>query len=405
MRFHPWLPLTLILIGGASPLLAVTPHLVKDINPIPQEEGSEPSGFVTGLGLAFFSASDREAGTELWRTDGTLTGTFRLTDACPGECSSRFRLMAFSDQSYFFLAFGSSGEDLWVTDGTPAGTFRLTSSLRFLDGGGWRVWVASQRILYFAADDGIHGRELWRSDGTPGGTFLVADLRPGSEGSSVDELRSFNGRVFFRANDGQQGPALWTSDGTPQGTRLVRRVPDSFFGVGPRLLRVAGRTLYFVGPITRSGTQLWRSDGTTRGTVPLLNLKVRPGSIDTYLDFTVVNDRLFFVADAKGQGQELWVTDGTGKGTRQLTSYARTEAFLDSALFLPRQTLGKRMVFVADDGPHGVEPWVTDGTARGTVLLRDVCPGACSGAIPGLVVAGNLLYFRGTDSVHGSERR
>ena len=83
MRFHPWLPLTLILIGGASPLFSLTPHLVKDINPIPHEEGSEPSGFVTGLGLAFFSASDREAGTELWRTDGTLPGTFRLIDACP----------------------------------------------------------------------------------------------------------------------------------------------------------------------------------------------------------------------------------------------------------------------------------------------------------------------------------
>jgi len=38
-----------------------------------------------------------------------------------------------------------------------------------------------------------------------------------------------------------------------------------------------------------------------------------------------------------------------------------------------------RFVFAAHDGIHGPEPWVSDGTAAGTRLLRDLCPGACAG--------------------------
>jgi ELWxxDGT repeat protein len=38
------------------------------------------------------------------------------------------------------------------------------------------------------------------------------------------------------------------------------------------------------------------------------------------------------------------------------------------------------MVFRVDDGVHGIELWITDGTPRGTRMIRDLCPGLCSGA-------------------------
>ena len=33
-------------------------------------------------------------------------------------------------------------------------------------------------------------------------------------------------------------------------------------------------------------------------------------------------------------------------------------------------------VFAADDGSHGTEPWVSDGTKAGTHLLLDINPGS-----------------------------
>ena len=50
----------------------------------------------------------------------------------------------------------------------------------------------------------------------------------------------------------------------------------------------------------------------------------------------------------------------------------------DDASALPNElhVFEGMLVFVADDGVHGAEPWVSDGTAAGTAMLRDLAPGA-----------------------------
>ncbi len=396
MRFRFCLSLGLLMLGvAAAPLAAATPHLVKDIDPVPHSESSFPNNFVNVLpGFSFFNANDGETGDELWRTDGTAGGTFRLTDACPGICGSRPAFVGRSDRLYLFQATGASGQELWSTDGSPGGTFFLTR-VQFAGSG---TWVAGQRLLYFVADDGIHGAELWRTDGTPAGTFLVTDLRPGLASSDLAELIDLNGKLYFRADDGR-GPGLWTSDGTPQGTRLVKNLSPSSNIPDPLPFSVVlGRTLYFTAPTPKHGTQLWRSDGTAKGTSSFTSFKPQPDS-SPFSEFAALGNRLFFVAETKGPGRQLWVTDGTAKGTRTLTNFPpRSVGFLTiSTVF------GNRLVFAGDDGPHGFELWTTDGTPRGTSLLKDLCPGPCSGATGEAIQAGSLLYLAGRDGVHGQE--
>jgi ELWxxDGT repeat protein len=58
---------------------------------------------------------------------------------------------------------------------------------------------------------------------------------------------------------------------------------------------------------------------------------------------------------------------------------------------------------MAEDPAHGEELWVSDGTPAGTRLLRDVCPGPCSGVQWLLTANGGLFYFNGSDGTHGEE--
>ena len=64
---------------------------------------------------------------------------------------------------------------------------------------------------------------------------------------------------------------------------------------------------------------------------------------------------------------------------------------------------GERAWFVADDRIHGAELWSTDGSADGTELAVDLCPGECSGAPELLGILDGALIFRGTTLETGRE--
>ncbi len=407
MRLRPWLPLTL-LVFCAAPVLGLTPRLVKDVNPFPSPVSSLPGAFVPVGSLTYFTADDRETGRELWRTDGTSAGTFRLLDACPDGCHGNPFFAAREESRYFFTAnYNQYWRSLWMTRGTPATTFRLTSEdVRLADYGRWRVWVPEQGLLYFAANDGSHGMELWRSDGTAVGTFQVADIRPGSEGSLPFEMTSVGGRLFFAANDGR-GDSLWTSDGTARGTRLVRDPdPRSSNHQSPEQLIAVGRTLFFTVPVPGKGRQLWKSDGTMRGTVPLTQLATQLPDGNPFRDLRALGKRLLFVADTTGNRQELWASDGTAKGTRALTRYTTPDALLLATGNVQRRaTIGNRLIFEAKEEGLGNELWVTDGTPQGTRIVRDVCPGPCSGAaaLEATLTNQSRLFFQGNDGTRGAE--
>ena len=182
VRYPEWLT-----VAGSTLLLSATddstgpelwrldptgPALVADISPGPI--GSAPSRLFHSRGLTWFAATDPEHGVELWRTDGTTTGTFLLKDIAPGTASSR------------------------------------PSSFAELNG-----WI------FFSAYDGVHGTELWRTDGTPDGTQLVRDISLGVGSSEPQSFTELGGSLYFLANGPGGTRQLWRTDGTGAGTVRV----------------------------------------------------------------------------------------------------------------------------------------------------------------------------------------
>ncbi len=62
-----------------------------------------------------------------------------------------------------------------------------------------------------------------------------------------------------------------------------------------------------------------------------------------------------------------------------------------------------RLFFPAADGVHGVELWTSDGTAEGTVLLKDIRIGADRSSIVLLTNVDDTIFFSADDGVHGQE--
>jgi len=55
--------------------------------------------------------------------------------------------------------------------------------------------------------------------------------------------------------------------------------------------------------------------------------------------------------------------------------------------------LGGAVYFTANDGVNGTEIWRSDGTAAGTHIVKDLCPGICGSRPYGLTRFGSSLYF------------
>jgi len=140
--------------------------------------------------------------------------------------------------------------------------------------------------------------------------------------------------------------------------------------------------------------ELWVSDGTT-------SHKVAGFAGNPIQNLTVIGARVFFTVDDGVHGNELWVSDGTAAGTI-LVSDINPGATGSSASDLIN--VNGELFFAANDGTHGLELWETDGTAAGTMMVKDVDPGITGGfAGTPMVNINGTVFFDATDGTHGVE--
>jgi ELWxxDGT repeat protein len=118
-------------------LLAATPHLVQDINQVPLPVGSEPAELVDVNGTLFFAANDGIVCAELWKTNSATGATTLVKDIWPGEFQlSLHSLTHFGGVLYFVSSTPDAQNEIWRSDGTESGTLRMRpqgSSATFSD--------------------------------------------------------------------------------------------------------------------------------------------------------------------------------------------------------------------------------------------------------------------------------
>ena len=248
-----------------------TAWMVKDIY-----SGSDSGnpGVLNGFGnSAIFTADDGTHGKELWKSDGTAAGTVMIKDINLGSGDGVLSGVlpvdtdgdGEDDTVYFVANDGTHGYELWKTDGTTSGTVMVKDIRSGSSASSLSLHTAVGNTLYFQADDGIHGMELWKSDGTAAGTVMVKDIYSGSDsGISYPDITAIGNTIYFSANDGTHGIELWKTDGTATGTVMVKDIRTPGYSWVDYITAV-GNTLFFTADVG-SGHELWTSDGTASGT-------------------------------------------------------------------------------------------------------------------------------------------
>jgi ELWxxDGT repeat protein len=350
-------------------------------------------------GTVYFTAYRPDLGWELWKSDGTPTGTVLVKDIVSGTGSSNPEQLINVNGTLFFTAeTAAEGRELWKSN--AAGTFRVKD---INPGTGYGIshlltdtFINVNGTLFFTADNGDNGVELWKSDGTDVGTVMVKDIYLGSSTSYPNLLTSFKGMLFFTAFNTATGMYdLWKSDGTGPGTQVFRH----FYSMSSQGadLTVVGNNLYFTADDGVHGEEVWKTDGTTAGTVLLKDVNAFTGvgvTGSNPANLTNVNGKLFFTANDQIHGTELWMSDGTATVlVRDITPGTSLQS--NSTSFTDLTGVGNQLFFRAfAPGVTGqYELWTSDGTESGTVSLGVATPGLANGS-PLITDVNGVAYFR-----------
>lgn len=357
------------------PIFAHAQVLLKDINTA--NSSSHPYSAFDLNGTALFITN-----SQLWKTDGTAANTSMVINPNqyqyigPSFYNNTTKLKL--NNNMFFSSDGSNssgsyvGTELWKTDGTTGGTTLVADINSGGNSSSPELLTTIGNYIYFSAYSNTAGRELWSTDGTT--VNFLGDIYAGSNNSnyySTDSYAPLGTKMIFRAYDSTNGTELWVTDGTQAGTFLLKDIYPGSNSSNIYNLTTVGSKVYFSAYNPTYGSELWVTDGTSAGTQMLLDIYssscVPCGSNPSNL--RELNGLLIFSAQSSNFGTELWKSDGTAAGTVLLKNI-----YPSSSSSSPQDLTksGNKIFFTAENGTVGRELWVTDGTSAGTNLVKDI---------------------------------
>ena len=364
-----------------------------------------PNAAVTANGNAIFVKNN----TELWKTDGTPAGTKKIIDL-PGTLQDP--LVALGNTVFFKVTTTGTAYSikLWKTDGTAVGTKEVKTLAGPVPGKVGKMTVLGNALLFFASTDttafvqysGYPGvslpgftQRLWRTTGTDSSITLLL-TRYGEVNSvySSDSLAVFyfgnKGGYEMAASVSNYQGGLYRTDGTIKGTK----------GISPNILQnnalISVSTIYGQKDalFLSNGTNIWRvgyAPGSTAQLIPGL------GTGESYNFIGRAGKRLFIqknrLASGKDDGTDFMIIDSTGATPTIVRSFTGTDKLTtspDKAI-----ALNNKLLFVGTNTANGSEPWISDGTAAGTTIVKDLSPNAITGVGNSFAVLKNYAYFFG----------
>lgn len=411
MKSSIYLLILLLTFLLTANLYSADPVMVKDINP----NGSSNPRIINPFGdYIIFEANDGTNGIEKWMSDGTESGTWLLKDINPnGDGGASFPDgggydgTVFNNEYYFNGNNGSDGYELWKTDGTESGTVMVKdiysgSPTSFPTLANWYTVIYNNQLIFSAYKGRDNDQEPFKTDGTESGTVMIKDIC--TTRWSIGSMR-FRGSLpgpyvvlgdyfYFEAHNGETTRDLmYRSDGTESGTVLMLDNNQEVINMNGQIKNI-DNILYFGGWDGNGYPALWRSDGTSAGTyiISTASSGQQPNT------FVKCGNNILFVWSNGAYGNELWKTDGTESGTLMVKEINPTTESSINGNLNHHAVMNDVFYFKGDDGTNGWALWRSDGTANGTYMVKDCNPNSSEGTGPWhFIVIGNTLYFSADD--------
>lgn len=375
-------------------------------------DGKDFIGQLTNVnGTVFFTTgTDNDYGAELWKTDGTTSGTVMVKDINPGGLGSSPSNLTSDGGKLYFSANDGRGTQLWVSDGTANGTKAIINSTGALlspvspspvGRNDISPFAVMNDILFFSASASTSGNELFKYDPShpASGVVLLKDIIPGADSSNPFDLTAAGNTLYFSATGLNGDQQLWKSDGTKSGTTMVKSmgkgVPTDFTSFADG----GGQLLFSY--YNEKGRELWRSNGTDTGTIMLKDIHQGYRSSNPSVITHLKSNMSLFSADNGQKGIELWHTNGTTSGTTLLKDLNKNVTASSNPDVTRGVILNNKLYFVAYEPVYENGLYVSDGTAPGTHLITDIDPKSSDNPA-NFTIFKNKVYFSADSGSHNT---
>ncbi|TDR43894.1 ELWxxDGT repeat protein [Tahibacter aquaticus] len=280
-------------VGGAFCVMRESDTAMTVLNNGPAAPNNVPIGSIGNV--AIFATPTNE----LWRSDATAPGTFRLNTHRKVEEDSRYASTVFNGKLYFASCTSSSNTEcgLNFTDGTVAGT----GYVRPLPVGVTAAAVnLGNRMLFALTGPGNTPVQLWSSDGSDSGTQMLW-----SETNFYwPELVVVDGYAHLNPACHTCATPHLVSDGSVAGTHGLP-MPATHVPAAGFLAALQNQVVVFRCSSAASGTELCATDpaGTAVATVP----DIAPYDASSWpMVLGQVGGTVYFGASDRRHGFELW---------------------------------------------------------------------------------------------------
>ena len=364
--------------------------------------GNTQNGFIMNV-------YNSNTGVEPWVSDGTSNGTKILQDIIPGNMNSLFNNECYSnDTLLYFFAFRNNGRnsvDLWRTDGTVTGTFFIDSMENIYPNKYYGDAMFYKGEFYYFTSSPSY-KTLYATDGSRNKPRKIYTFKD-SNYASRSNIKIFNDRLYFYGNDPKHGVELWSTDGTSAGTKLVFDLytgsKSSMYNNG-QLLACRDKLFFVAQRDFREGYELFYISSINGG--PWLFNDYTPNSgISSFVSLAEGNDSFFFFNVMNTSPPQSFVSDGNMDNTRKFHNPKDPEPNEYYYTYGVQRTKNFTLVSSYTNGT-GLEFFKSDPQLNNLGLLRDINPGigsSLNGNISKIFEVNGKAYFLGFNFMLGND--
>ena len=363
--------------------------------------------FMAGTASLFVGVDDMYYGGEIsaiWAFSSASQAVEKISDLA--YSASRKSMLIKDDLLYFSNGLTNDNMELWRSDGTATGT-GLYRDLNPTGSSFPHMFRLFAGELWFFARDGLSPvPSIFRTNGTDAIVKVNVDVSSasGSQPHQFTGLKS--GMTLFRT----KGHDFYSTRGTPETTSIHAFCPFSSCDEPEPLLPIGEGALWLR---TEDATLQYTDGRNDTDGVQTIMTNMWPGYIDLIKEYPITkhmlaplgqNSALFFSVELTPDRtylRKLWRTDGSASGTTLIKNiplpFPPTAERIDPTgieAVVPHQKL---VFFMGNDSQHGNELWRTDGSESGTYMVKDLVPGNAKISIENITSARHHVYFTYTD--------